>query len=215
MWLHFASAAVLVDRTSCFMWCVYCFFKVCAHISRWVVAQALQRTARWGSYCCGFLKQLSGTDASSWCHTNKSATHNVHLEARGSDRVLKNTTSPVLISCPVWQSSQTFLKSRIICIIFINFTLRNVRRAWPELPNAWGSWSGPYRWCQWTRQSLSPQSGLGEGQPLWAVGSIQSKTYLLPWRSYLSTASLWVRSVSSAKNYSIHKSSSKSNGVFL
>lgn len=85
MWLHFASAAVLVDRTSCFMWCVYCFFKVCAHISRWVVAQALQRTARWGSYCCGFLKQLSGTDASSWCHTNKSAIHNVHLEARGSE----------------------------------------------------------------------------------------------------------------------------------
>lgn len=106
----------LFDRTSCFMWCVYCLFKVCAHISRWVVAQALQRTARWDSHCCGFLKQLSGTDASSRCHTNKSATHNVHLEARGSEpRRLctgKNTTSPVLISCPVWQGSQTFLKKQ-------------------------------------------------------------------------------------------------------
>lgn len=112
MWLHFASTAVLVDRTSCFMWCVYCLFKVCAHISRWVVAQALQRTARWGSHCCGFLKQLSGTDASSRCHTNKSATHNVHLEAprqwAAATVYWKNTTSPVLISCPVWQSSQTF-----------------------------------------------------------------------------------------------------------
>lgn len=99
---------------------------------------------------------------------------------------------PCVNFLPCLAEQPNVLKSRIICIMFINFTLRSVRWAWPQLPDAWGSWSGPYRWCQWTRQSLSPQSGLGEGQPLWAVGSIQSKTYLLPWRSYLSTASLWV-----------------------
>lgn len=133
------------------------------------------------------------------------------------DCVLEKHHKPCVNFLPCLAEQPNVLKCRIICIIFINFTLRSVRWAWPQLPNAWGSWSGPYRWCQWTRQSLSPQSGLGEGQPLWAVGSIQSKTYLLPWRSYLSTASLSesVRAVSSAINYSIHTSSSKSNGVFL
>lgn len=32
-----------------------------------------------------------------------------------------------------------------------------------QLLNKWGRWTWQHRWCQWTRQLLSPLGGLGEG----------------------------------------------------
>lgn len=58
--------------------------------------------------------------------------------------------------------------------------------------------------------------GLGEGQPLWAVGSIQRTTYLLPLHSCPSTASLGVsRRSATRRNDRIGRASSKSNSAFL